>query len=90
MSGMKKSFARLKENQFLFEELVKRDFKIKYKRTILGVGWSLLSPLLTLLVMKLVFTHFLAAIRLIIRSISSAATSSGPISVKRQKEACMP
>ena len=58
MSGMKKSFARLKENQFLFEELVKRDFKIKYKRTVLGVGWSLLSPLLTLLVMKLVFTQF--------------------------------
>ena len=43
---------------FLFEELVKRDFKKKYKRTILGIGWSLLSPLLMLLVMKLVFTQF--------------------------------
>ena len=49
---------KIKKNQFLFEELVKRDFKTKYKRTILGVGWSLLSPLLTLLVMRLVFTQF--------------------------------
>ena len=28
----------LKKHQFLFEELVKRDFKQKYKRTILGMG----------------------------------------------------
>lgn len=48
----------VKKHQFLFEELVKRDFKRKYKRTILGVGWSLLSPLLTLLVMRLIFTQF--------------------------------
>lgn len=43
---------------FLFQELTKRDFKQKYKRTILGMGWSLLSPLLQLLVMKIVFTQF--------------------------------
>lgn len=49
---------KLQKYQFLFEELVKRDFKKKYKRTILGMGWSLLSPLLMLLVMKLVFTQF--------------------------------
>ena len=49
---------KLKKYQFLFEELVKRDFKKKYKRTILGMAWSILSPLMTLLVMKLVFTQF--------------------------------
>ena len=49
---------KTKKYQFLFEELVKRDFKKKYKRTMLGMGWSLLSPLLTLLVMRLVFTQF--------------------------------
>jgi len=49
---------KLRKHRFLFEELVKRDFKKKYKRTVLGMGWSLLSPLLTLLVMKLVFTQF--------------------------------
>ena len=51
-------FAKLKRHQFLFEELVKRDFKKKYKRTVLGMGWSVLSPLLTLLVMKVVFEQF--------------------------------
>ena len=51
-------FAKLKEHQFLFSELVKRDFKKKYKRTYLGMVWSVLSPLLTLLVMKVVFTAF--------------------------------
>ena len=51
-------FRRLKAHRFLFEELVKRDFKKKYKGTVLGIGWSLLSPLLTLLVMKVVFTQF--------------------------------
>lgn len=52
---------KLKKNQFLFEELVKRDFKKKYKRTVLGMAWSLLSPLLMLLVMRLVFTQFFGA-----------------------------
>ena len=49
---------KIKEHSFLFSELVKRDFKEKYKRTLLGMMWSLLSPLLTLLIMSLVFTHF--------------------------------
>lgn len=49
---------KLKRYRFLFEELVKRDFKKKYKGAVLGLGWSLLSPLLMLLVMKLVFTQF--------------------------------
>ena len=46
------------KHRFLFEELVKRDFKTKYKRTVLGMAWSVLSPLLMLLVMRLVFTRF--------------------------------
>ena len=50
--------AKLKEHGFLFSELVKRDFKKKYKNTYLGMIWSLLSPLLTLLVMSLVFKGF--------------------------------
>lgn len=49
---------KLKQYQFLFEELVKRDFKAKYKRTTLGMVWSVLSPMLSLLVMRLVFTRF--------------------------------
>ena len=49
---------KFNKNHFIFEELVKRDFKQKYKRTVLGMLWSLLSPMLTLLVMKTVFTQF--------------------------------
>ena len=51
-------FKKLKSNEFLFQELVSRDFKKKYKRTVLGMAWSVLSPLLTLLIMRLVFTQF--------------------------------
>lgn len=49
---------RFREFSFLFQELAKRDFKKKYKRTVLGMLWSVLSPLLSLLVMRMVFTHF--------------------------------
>ena len=49
---------KLQKYRFLFEELVKRDFVKKYKRTVLGMAWSVLSPMLTLLVMRLVFTQF--------------------------------
>lgn len=55
---IKNLFLRIKKNQFLFEELVKRDFKQKYKRTVLGMLWSLLLPLMQLFVMTIVFTRF--------------------------------
>ena len=42
---------------FLLKQLVSRDFKVKYKRSVLGVLWSLLYPLLTMAVMALVFTN---------------------------------
>lgn len=51
---------KIQKYQFLFSELVKRDFKQKYKRTSLGMLWSILSPLLNLLVMRMVFTVFFA------------------------------
>lgn len=44
--------------QFLFEELVKRDFKKKYKRAVLGILWSMISPLAMLLIMSIIFGHF--------------------------------
>ena len=48
----------MREYGFLFSELVKRDFKKKYKRTYLGMLWSVLSPLFTLFIMRVVFTSF--------------------------------
>lgn len=52
---------KLKRNQFLFAQLVHRDFTQKYKRTVLGIAWSVLSPLLTLLVMNIIFGTLLGA-----------------------------
>ena len=49
---------KIRQYRFLFEELVKRDFTKKYKRTVLGMLWSVLGPLMTLGVMALVFTQF--------------------------------
>lgn len=49
---------KLKQNRFLFTELVKRDFTKKYKRTVLGMAWSVLSPLMNLLIMWMVFNNF--------------------------------
>ncbi|MFQ9510729.1 MAG: ABC transporter permease [Lachnospiraceae bacterium] len=42
--------------EFLLEQLVMRDFKIKYKRSVLGVFWSFLNPLLMMLVQYVVFS----------------------------------
>lgn len=50
--------AKLLRHQFLLEVLIDRDFKKKYKRTVLGILWSVLSPLLTLFIMRIVFTRF--------------------------------
>ena len=46
-----------KKYSFLLEQLVSRDFKVKYKRSVLGVVWSLLYPLLMMAVMAIVFSN---------------------------------
>ncbi len=43
--------------RFLLFELIKRDFKVKYKRSALGMLWSLLYPVLMMCVMALVFRN---------------------------------
>ena len=56
--GIANKLEQIKQYQFLFEELVKRDFTKRYKRTILGMLWSVLGPMMTLGVMALIFTQF--------------------------------
>lgn len=46
-----------KRYQFLLYQLVLRDFKVKYKRSVLGVLWSILHPLFMMLIMTVVFTN---------------------------------
>lgn len=47
----------LKKYSFLLQQLVSRDFKVKYKRSVLGIVWSLLYPILTMVVMAIVFSN---------------------------------
>ena len=49
-------FAKLSKYRPLLYQLVRRDFLAKYKRSVLGVLWSVLNPLLTMLVMTIVFS----------------------------------
>ncbi len=41
---------------FLIRQLVARDFKTKYKRSVLGMLWSFLNPLLTMSIQYVVFS----------------------------------
>ena len=43
--------------QPLLEELVARDIKIKYRKSVLGVLWTLLNPLLMMIVLTIVFSN---------------------------------
>lgn len=47
----------MKRYKFLLEQLVLRDFKVKYKRSFLGIVWSLLYPLLMMGVMAIIFSN---------------------------------
>ena len=55
------AIAAIYRYDFLISQLVIRDFKSKYKRSILGVFWSFLNPLLTMTVQFLVFSTFFKA-----------------------------
>lgn len=43
------------QNRFILSELVKKGIKLKYRRSYLGIIWSLLEPLLTMMILTVVF-----------------------------------
>jgi len=49
-------FKHLKYKE-LFFTLISRDIKLKYRRSILGYFWTILNPLLTIIVMTIVFSN---------------------------------
>ena len=53
MSSYIRNFVKL---QPLLSELVARDIKIKYRRSVLGVLWTLLNPLCMMIILSIVFS----------------------------------
>ena len=41
----------------LLLELVKRDLRVKYRKSVLGYLWSLLNPLMMMMVVAIVFSY---------------------------------
>lgn len=55
MKYLSEKFEELKRYRFLLSELVKRGIVLKYRRSYLGMAWTLLEPLLNMLVLTFVF-----------------------------------
>ena len=45
------------QSRELFDTLIIRDIKIRYKQTVFGVAWAILQPLLTMLVFNVIFNR---------------------------------
>ena len=52
-----KTGSEFKHNLFVLRSLVSKDFKLKYRRSVLGILWSVLNPLLMMIVMAAVFSY---------------------------------
>lgn len=59
MAPTKAAKGTLKRNWFIITSLVGKDFKLKYRRSALGVLWSVLNPLLMMFVLVAVFSNIL-------------------------------
>jgi len=55
----RKSLSESVRYRYLLQNLVKRDVKVRYRNSILGVVWSLLNPLLMMMVFTLVFAKIM-------------------------------
>lgn len=58
VKGVFQNFGRYR---YLLKNLVSRDIKVKYRRSALGVAWSVLNPLLMMLVQYFVFNNLFGA-----------------------------
>jgi ABC-2 type transport system permease protein len=54
---MKQIIKNFTKYRYLLSELVIKDIKLKYRRSYLGILWTLLEPLLTMLVLSIVFSQ---------------------------------
>ena len=51
----------LNKDLLILRQLVTKDFKLKYRRSVLGVLWSVLNPLLMMVVMSVVFSFLFSS-----------------------------
>lgn len=58
---MKKQVDTLLKYRFLLQDLVVRDFKLKYRASILGTLWCLLNPFLMMLITSAVFSNMFSS-----------------------------
>lgn len=54
--NLKPYFMKLYTYRSLLYQFIRRDFRAKYKRSVLGILWTVLNPLLTMLVLTVVFS----------------------------------
>jgi ABC-2 type transport system permease protein len=59
MSKIKAALKNFHNYRFLLTQLITRNIKLKYRRSYLGVLWSLVEPILTMLVLSVVFGSLL-------------------------------
>ena len=54
---MKRYISNFNKFRPLLSELVARDIKIKYRRSVLGVLWTVLNPLFMMIILSIVFSN---------------------------------
>ncbi len=57
--SLAKDLSAMKRYKYLLADLVSKDIKTKYRRSVLGVLWSVLNPLLMMLVLTAVFSNII-------------------------------
>lgn len=51
--------ANFNKYKYLLSQLIIKDIKLKYRRSYLGIVWTLIEPLLTMIILTMVFSAFL-------------------------------
>lgn len=57
LDKLRKTLTVFLRYRYLLYNLISRDIKVKYRRSVLGIVWSILNPLLMMLVMTAVFSR---------------------------------
>lgn len=55
---MKQIVKNFTKYQYLLSELIVKEIKLKYRKSYLGILWTLIEPLLTMIVLTIVFSSF--------------------------------